>query len=137
MRRFRGLVVPGLPHHAAGRGNQGNSSDVPDFPECFFNNLSVSSRFAVDTGFLEAVRTVDLRNKSVYEVGKNPDVLPPRAITQPLPAYTDAARSAGVDGFVQMKCVVLEDGTVTNCKLKRTAGYGIDESVLLTVQNFR
>jgi len=60
---------------------------------------------------------------------------PPRAIFQPLPAYTQAARAARIEGVILLKCVVLDDGTVANCKLERTAGYGLDESALLTIQN--
>jgi TonB family protein len=87
----------------------------------------------VDTGFLEQVRTIDLTDKVVYKAG--PGVTPPRPLVQPLPPYTEAARAEKIGGLILVKCVVLEDGTVANCKLIRGLGYGLDESTLLTIQN--
>ena len=87
----------------------------------------------VDTGFLEQVRTIDVADKVVYKIGQG--IVPPRPLAQPLPPYTEAARAAQIEGLILMKCVVLEDGTVANLKLVRGLGYGLDESVLLTIQN--
>ena len=87
----------------------------------------------VDTGFLEQVRTIDLADKVVYKVAQV--VTPPRPLAQPLPPYTEAARAQQIEGLILVKCVVLEDGTVANLKLVRGLGYGLDESVLLTIQN--
>jgi TonB family protein len=101
----------------------------------FLTSLSGNVRLPVDTGFLEVVHTVDLGNKSIYQLGKEPGLTPPRAIFQPLPPYTEAARVAHIEGVILLKCVVLEDGTVANCKVERTAGWGLDESALLTIQN--
>ena len=89
----------------------------------------------VDNGFLDAVRVVDLEDKSVHEVGKVPGLIPPKAISRPLPPYPAEASAARVEGVVRLKCVVLEDGTVANCKVERPAGWGFDESALLTVQD--
>jgi TonB family protein len=44
-------------------------------------------------------------------------------------------RVPGLDGVVAVSCVVLPDGSVANCKIARPLGRGIDEAVLLTVQN--
>ncbi len=101
----------------------------------FLHSLRSSAGLTVDTGFLEAVRTVDLGNRAIYQVDKEKGLTPPKAIAQPLPSYTEAARSAGVEGIVLLKCVVLEDGTVANCQLLRTAGWGMDESAFLAVQD--
>ncbi len=118
-------------------------NDIP-YPVAkeFLKSLRGSAGLPVDTGFLEAVRTIDLGGKSVYPLGKSPYLVgavsgltAPRAIYQPLPPYPDAAKAAGVEGIVLLKCVVLEDGTVANCNFERMAGWGIDESALLTVQD--
>jgi TonB family protein len=119
------------------------SNDIP-YPVAkeFLRSLRGNADLPVDTGFLEAIRTVDLGGKKVYQIGKSPyqvdlgsSLTAPRATFQPLPLYPDAAKVAGVQGIVLLKCVVLEDGTVANCTLERTAGWGIDESALLTVQD--
>lgn len=112
----------------------GNNIPYPVAKE-FLKSLSDDARLPVDTGFLGAVRMVDLGDKSVYQLDKEPGLTPARAIFQPLPPYPYAARTARVEGVVLLKCIVLEDGTVANCKLERAAGWGIDESALLTVQN--
>ncbi len=101
----------------------------------FLRSLRGKAWLPVDTGFLEAVRTVDLGDKSIYQVGQDAGLTPARAVSQPLPPYPNAARALGIEGFTLLKCVVLEDGSVTNCRLEHAAGFGIDESALLTVQD--
>jgi TonB family protein len=87
----------------------------------------------VDTGFMEAVRRVDVEGKTASTPGSG--VRSPRPISQPLPPYTEAARKVGIEGLVLLKAVVLEDGSVANMKVLRGLGYGLDESAILTVQD--
>jgi TonB family protein len=66
-----------------------------------------------------------------YTVGGG--VIPPVILSQPLPAYTDEARAAQVEGIVLLQAVVRKDGTVDNFKVLRGLGYGLDESALSTI----
>ena len=89
----------------------------------------------LDTGFLEAVRHVNLEDRTVYKLDKVRGVTPPRAVQQPLPLYTDSARRLGVEGLVLLEALVLEDGSIANVKVIRGLGYGLDESAVLTIQD--
>jgi TonB family protein len=87
----------------------------------------------VNIGFLQRVRTVDLGDQPVLKIGEK-GVQPPRPQFQPLPLYTETARQFRIEGLILLNCIILEDGTVANCRCTRTLGYGLDESAVLTVQ---
>jgi TonB family protein len=104
-----------------------------EIAERFLAGLRASVPCAVDTGFLEAVRSVALSQAA--RVADQKEVLRPRPIEQPLPPYSEAGREAAVEGTVVMRCVILEDGTVANCRCIRTLGYGLDEAAMLAIQS--
>jgi protein TonB len=54
----------------------------------------------------------------------------PRLLSRPTPAYTDAARAAGVSGKVRVEITVDEQGHVVNVRVIQGLGYGLDESAL-------
>jgi TonB family protein len=64
----------------------------------------------------------------VYIVG--PGVKAPVALYQSLPAYTDEARAAHVEGIVLIQAIIRKDGTVDSFKILRGLGYGLDESAI-------
>jgi TonB family protein len=66
-----------------------------------------------------------------YPMG--PGVKPPVILSQPLPAYTDEARTAKVEGTVLLHAVIRKDGTIDNFKVIKGLGYGLDESAIATV----
>ncbi len=91
---------------------------------------------ALDTGFLSEVRSTDLTDRQVYKAGRGTgEPTAPKPLFQPLPAYTQQARAYRVQGMILLTCIILEDGSVTNCRVDRPLGYGLDESALLTIQN--
>ena len=57
-------------------------------------------------------------------------VKPPVVLYQPLPAYTEEARQAGIEGIVFIQAVVRKDGTVDRFKVLRGLGYGLDQSAI-------
>lgn len=57
----------------------------------------------------------------------------PVAVLQPMPPYTDAARSAKVEGVVMVQCVIRKDGTVAEAAVRKGLGYGLDESAIETI----
>jgi periplasmic protein TonB len=54
----------------------------------------------------------------------------PRPISVPQPAYTEAARSAGIEGRVRVQLTVDEHGAVVNVKVLQGLGHGLDEAAL-------
>ena len=67
----------------------------------------------------------------VYVVG--PGVKAPVVLNQPLPAYTDEARAAHVEGIVLIQAIIRKNGTVDSFKLLRVLGYGLDVSAINTI----
>ncbi|HYK92177.1 MAG TPA: TonB family protein [Acidobacteriota bacterium] len=67
----------------------------------------------------------------VYVVGGA--VRAPAAEYQPLPRYTPEARDAKVEGVVLLECIVRKDGSVTDAKIIKGLGYGLDEAALNAV----
>lgn len=57
----------------------------------------------------------------------------PRALAQPLPPYTEEARKEHIEGVVVLQAVILRDGTVTNFKVVKGLGHGLDESAINTI----
>jgi TonB family protein len=109
-------------------------NQVPyEIAERFLAHLRAGVPCAADIGFLEAVRSVELSQAA--RVADQKEVLRPRPVEQPLPLYSQAGREAAVEGTVVMRCVILEDGTVANCRCIRTLGYGLDEAAVLTIQS--
>jgi len=54
----------------------------------------------------------------------------PRPLSRPAPAYTDAARAAGVSGKVRVEITVDEQGRVASARVIQGLGYGLDEAAL-------
>jgi TonB family protein len=63
-----------------------------------------------------------------YEAGSG--MTTPVPIRQPLPAYTDQARKAQVDGVLTIQATVRKDGSVDNLRVVRNLGYGLDEAAM-------
>jgi TonB family protein len=57
----------------------------------------------------------------------------PVPLVQPLPPYTEEARKAHIEGVVVLEAVILRNGTVTNFKVLRGLGYGLDQSAIDTI----
>jgi len=54
----------------------------------------------------------------------------PHPLSRPTPAYTDAARAAGVSGKVRVEITVDEQGRVVSARIIQGLGYGLDEAAL-------
>jgi protein TonB len=54
----------------------------------------------------------------------------PRLLSRPSPAYTEAARAAGISGKVRVEITVDEAGRVVSVHLLQGLGYGLDEAAL-------
>ena len=51
--------------------------------------------------------------------------------------YPPEARRLGIEGVVEVRCLVGEDGRVGKVKLVRKAGHGLDEAALAAVKRMR
>jgi len=64
-------------------------------------------------------------------------VEPPRLLHEVKADYTEAARRAGVEGEVVLEVVVRQDGSVSDIKLLRRLGHGLDERAVAAVRDWR
>jgi periplasmic protein TonB len=54
-------------------------------------------------------------------------------VTTPMPPYTDEARRAGIEGIMVLQAIIRKNGTVTDVKVIKGLGYGLDESAVNTI----
>lgn len=64
------------------------------------------------------------------------DVSAPVVIRKVNPAYTDEARQAKVTGTVELLCLIAVDGTVKVDSVRKSLGYGLDESATAAVEQW-
>lgn len=69
-----------------------------------------------------------------YQDSAGSKVTPPIPIYHPSPGYTREARQARISGTVSVNVVINEKGEVTDAKVVRGLGYGLDESALRAVK---
>ena len=60
-------------------------------------------------------------------------VIPPVLISQPKPDYTEEARKQRIEGTILLEAIVRRDGSVDSVKVKKSLGYGLDESAVKTI----
>lgn len=64
----------------------------------------------------------------VYTLGSG--VTNPIPITQTIPSYTDEAIKAKVQGVVLLQAIIRKNGRVTDFKVLRGLGYGLEEKAI-------
>ncbi len=57
----------------------------------------------------------------------------PQSIRRPMPAYTEDARRARIEGVLVVSAIIRKDGTVDPIKVVKSLGYGLDESAIDTI----
>jgi TonB family protein len=68
----------------------------------------------------------------IYTVGED-SIVPPKCLYHPLPHYTQEARDAKVEGIIMLQAVIRKTGQITDIKVLRSIGYGLDESAIETL----
>ena len=58
-------------------------------------------------------------------------------VSQVQPEYTPEAREARIQGTIELRATVREDGTVKVEEVKRGLGYGLDEAASAAVEQWR
>lgn len=85
----------------------------------------------------EAKRGTDQLRNNTTQVEKDSSVGFPTCLYCPQPPYTEEARTAKVQGTVQLQVVIQPDGRATNIEVVKSLGYGLDELAVETVQTWR
>jgi TonB family protein len=71
----------------------------------------------------------------IYQVGRG--VAAPEVLSQVLPSYTEAARTANAKGRVILESIVRRDGSVEITRVVQGAGYGLDESAAMALREWK
>jgi TonB family protein len=69
--------------------------------------------------------------------GLPPGRTPPTVQSRVEPQYTDAARQAKIQGTVVLRTVVRKDGTVGSVQVLQGLGYGLDESAVSAIRQWK
>lgn len=70
----------------------------------------------------------------VFRVGTG--VSAPRLISSPDPVYTEAARTAQIQGTCVLLVVIGTDGSVRNVQIARPVGFGLDDNAVAAVKQW-
>ncbi len=68
----------------------------------------------------------------IYSVGED-SVVPPKILYKPLPQYTQEARDAKVEGIILLQAIIRNTGQITDIKILKGIGHGLDESAIETL----
>ncbi len=70
---------------------------------------------------------------------KDPGVVAPKLVRDVKPVYTEGARAAGVEGTVELECVVLANGTVGEVRVATSLDklYGLDDQAVKAARQWR
>ena len=113
-------------------------ADLPDFG-LDLSGGSGSGGFAIAQGKgpLNAPRTAPIQKSLTPSSAPAPaadtclePAAKPKLVHAPQPAYTDAARAAGIEGKVRLQLTVDENGKVLDAKIVSGLGYGLDDLAL-------
>ena len=61
----------------------------------------------------------------------------PQILGRPTPGYTDEARRNQIEGSVKVSVMLKADGTVSDIKVARGLGYGLDEKAIEAARQLR
>ena len=76
------------------------------------------------------------RNEKPFRAGAE-GVTMPKCTYMPSPYYTKEAKKAKVKGVLLVEGVVALDGRITNLRVLKALGYGLDESALKTMKTWQ
>jgi len=86
------------------------------------NGSDLSSTSSIDYGSVFSVSSVTVR---------------PKMLSHPTPGYTDEARRAQIAGVVKLTVVLNTDGTVSDIRVVRGLGFGLDEKAVEAARELR
>lgn len=65
------------------------------------------------------------------------EVVAPRRLVAPMPGYTEIARRAHIQGIVIVRAIIDREGRVTEARVEKGLGFGLDEASLDAVGRWR
>jgi TonB family protein len=106
----------------------------------FFLSLPL---YPVDTGFSDDIRIISDSKVFVPSVSMKkpdpgspvPEVKEPVLVNEVTPQYTETARLIRAQGVVLLEVAIGKDGRVHNFKVRRSVGYGLEESTIRTIRD--
>ena len=90
-----------------------------------------------EAGSLQSLSAVGRKEKDKKLVRTLPAVTAPKVISAPDPEYQREARDAGWQGTVILSAFVNEDGRVSDVRISRPLGMGLDEKAIEAVRKWR
>jgi TonB family protein len=78
---------------------------------------------------------VEVNYNDIFTVSKV--TIRPQILARPVPGYTEEARHAQVDGVVKLSVVLNANGTVSDIRVTRGLGYGLDEKAIEAARELR
>jgi periplasmic protein TonB len=120
---------------------------LPDFGLELGGESGGSGGFAVRQG--TGARNLPQKLSAPKQLTASNDLLPnaadpcqeaaakPKLVNLPQPAYTEAARAAGIEGKVRLSITVDATGQVANVEVLQSLGHGLDEAALAAARAAR
>jgi TonB family protein len=96
-----------------------------------------SARLEYRQGYYTAARRPLATTPPPVRTSSRPGVTPPRLVFKYEPEYTEEARKAKYQGTVLLSALVASDGTVSDIKVLRAIGLGLDEKAKEAVAKWR
>jgi TonB family protein len=113
--------------------NAGEVEDpVSKWSRLFIIFMAVQSRLPLSP--LAAPSNPQLSDSALTVGG---DVSAPVVITRVDAKYTDEALAAGINGIVQLECIIRKNGTVSVTRVVKGLGSGLDENAGAALQQWR
>jgi TonB family protein len=95
----------------------------------------VAVQVKIEMSFTLKDRGPRLGSPEVYTLDAGVSV--PKPIKEVKPPYTAEAKRAGIQGTVEMDCVVLPDGTVGDVRVTKKLDPGLDDEAVKTLRQWR
>jgi protein TonB len=86
-------------------------------------------------GGTEAASTAGVNYNDVFSMSSV--TTRPQILSRPVPGYTDEARRAQIEGQVKLSVVLSASGTISEIKVIRGLGYGLDEKAVEAAKELR
>lgn len=110
---------------------------TPDVPEPIRDPAEVRPEIELPTDWIIDIPDRPPPSDPVGPVPVGGDVTKPVKIHHPSPGYTEAARRAGIEGYVLIQAVVDQHGDVVDAKILKGLPLGLDQEALRAVRTWK
>jgi len=113
----------------------GETASPASAPDGAARGLTGSGAGTASDGGRGGGSSADVNYNDVFSVSKV--TTRPQILARPVPGYTDEARRAQVEGVVKLSVVLNANGTVSDIKVTRELGHGLDEKAIEAARQLR